>query len=310
MSGDRNMDEQSGHLGADRDSLRPADRELPPETDKNGRPPDYDRSQLWALLLGLAVFAASVALALYAGSVKAAPAGAHSDGAPVWLPLLGVAGALALLTLLANRIAHNPGRTPTFQASIGHRHTENGLDRPYRRAGGSIPEPEGALVDRPRFLSALRQHWKNCRNQSSFLALAQLTIDDFRLLSDEYGQNEFETHLKTAERSLASLVESRGGLITRNPDHTQSGFLALFPNTTPDDALRVAQDMCQSIEDLGIDLPGAALRGVITASAGVCISVPSNDLRPRQLFTSATRACDRARSRGRGRVETRMVGNL
>lgn len=309
MSSDGNMDEPSEHLIPDRDPSRPTDLERPPEPGKSGRAPDYHRSQVWALLLGLAVFAASVALALYAGSVKAAPPGAHGGGAPVWLPLLGVAGALALLTMLANRIVHSHGGTPTFQASIGHRHTEEGLDRPYRGTGGSIPESDGALVDRPRFLSALRQHWKNCRNQSSYLALAQLTIDDFRRLSDEYGQNGFEMHLNTAERSLASLVESRGGLITRNPDRAQSGFLALFPNTTPDDALRVTQDMCQSIEDLGIDLPGA-LRGVITASAGLCISVPSNDLRPRQLFTSATGACDRARSRGRGRVETRMVGNL
>lgn len=305
----REMGEPSDPLITESDPSNHTDRERMAVTDSDERSPHANRNRVWALLLGLAVFAASIALALYAGTVNAAPPGMEGARAPAWLPLLGVAGVLALLTMLANRIAHNHTRSSTFQASIGHTSPDDRTGSAYRPATGSVYEPAGSLVDRTRFLSALRQHWKNCRNQSSFLALVQLTIDDFGLLCDEFGQNEFEMHLNAAERSLASLVESYGGLITRNPDQRQSGFLALFPNTTPDDALRITEDMCQSIEDLGIDLPGG-MRGVMTASSGLCISVPSNDLRPRELFSSAARACDRARSLGRSRVEVRMVGNL
>lgn len=309
MSGDSEMSRTSDPLITKGDSLHRTNRERLPDAGYDERSPNANRNRVWALLLGLAVFVASIALALYAGTVNAESSGMEGARAPAWLPLLGVAGVLTLLTMLAHRIAHNDSRSSTFQASIGHTSPDDRSGSAYRPVAGSVYEPAGALVERTRFLSALRQHWKNCRNQSSFLALVQLTIDDFRLLGDEYGQNEFEMHLNAAGRSLASLVESYGGLITRNPDKGQSGFLALFPNTTPDDALRITEDMCQSIEDLGIDLP-AGMRGVMTASSGLCISVPSNDLRPRELFSSAGRACDRARSLGRSRVEVRMVGNL
>lgn len=309
MPADSEMDKESHRFIAGHDTSRQTGPKHLPEARNDEAPPHANRRRIWALLLGMTVFAASVAIALYAGSVNASLSDPEGTTAPVWLPLLGAAGLLALLSMLANRIVHNNSRSSTFQTSMGHPSLDDRPDSTYRPVTRSIYEPDGALVDRTRFLSALRQHWKNCRNQSSFLALVQLTIDDFGLLSDEYGQFDFEMHLNAAERSLASLVESYGGLMTRNTDQGQAGFLALFPNTTPDDALRISQDMCQSIEDLGIDLPGA-MRGVMTASSGLCISVPSNDLRPRQLFSSAARACERARSLGRSRVEIRMVGNL
>lgn len=257
------------------------------------------RRTAWPLLLGLSVFIASLALALYAGSVRADTAVAVP--ASMRLPAAWLVGGLIVLIVLAGQRARH---TPNAVASDLYSTGSTGV--PERDHPRSTLMAAGAAVSRGEFMLALRRHWKNCLKQSSCLTLVQLEIDDSHRICDEFGHRRFESCLDGAGQSLASLVESRGGLITRNGDDSEPGFLALFPNTTPDDALHAAEDMCQAIEDLGIDLPGDR-HGIMTASAGVCVSVPSSEINLRQLFHSTLEAGDRARKLGSNRVAVNML---
>jgi hypothetical protein len=161
------------------------------------------------LLVGAIVVAGSIALAVYAGQVQAAPPqdGTSSQaGASVWAS--GLVAMIALLLL---------GRLISSRRSACQ--TENSLPvaqlNDSAASAGSGREqfsPEPYMPDADEFSTLLARYWRNCTSQSSYLALSTVRIDNFSDLTDKFGQDEMRQRRQHLTWSLHSLVESRGGL--------------------------------------------------------------------------------------------------
>lgn len=273
------------------------------------KPPQNDKTKVagLSLLVGLLIFACSVALAFYAASVQSQPLsaiGLESFGiAGTWLPVMLFTAALALITVFAalTRRHHNNAeknrlnRSNNFQfAQSLTGHHDNWAE--FEQIG---EEP----LEYPEFCQALQRHWENCRRQSSYLALALFEIDDFCVMSDAFCHQDLDRRISEMTLSLNSLVRAEGGLLSR-PKERQ--FLALFPNKSPDSALQITQDMQLSVEDLGFERP-APSTGVMTVSAGLYIVLPIGSLDRELLLSAASRNLELARKRGRNHIETEML---
>ncbi len=276
--------------------------------DCRGSRPRRTRTEGLRLVAGGVIVFASLGLALYAGRVEAGWPGSSTAQLPpiqAWLPWF-MLGFLVLAGLAWHRL---PQRTlqQTDPLAGGLQMTSG--------PGASCPrnsrqEPSGSGdTDRPEdFPAAVARHLRNCTKQSTYVALAIVSIDDFQQIADAIGQEPANERLQQAGRSLQSLVRSLGGVFTGPRTGDDRHFLALLPNTDPDQALQASEDMRMTVEDLGYDSP-VPPRRIMTASLGLAVMVPDAHNHQDALFSAAEKALERSQRHGGNRVEVKMLDN-
>ncbi|MGM0501452.1 MAG: diguanylate cyclase, partial [Bacillota bacterium] len=145
------------------------------------------------------------------------------------------------------------------------------------------------LYNHKEIIRRLNLELKRANRYELNLAILMLDIDDFKAINDSYGHQKGDEVLKT----LAQLLEN----ITRKEDiigrYGGEEFLVVFPHTASDDALDVAQRICQGIADQG-------LSGVdITISGGLAIF---NNQSAEELIKEADTALYQAKSNGKNQI--------
>jgi len=262
------------------------------------------------LLAGSIIVLASLTLVLYAARVEAAigdEPGPQTVSLLPWLPLF----ALAFLALLVPAWRSLRERSRSNQARSANPVSGNGgdvavafaqhTDKPPKNATGSNKNssPE-------QFQTALERHFLICRKQSSYLALSVVAIDNFEPLADAIGQDEITERVHQTALSLHSLVRGQGGVFDGPRVNDRGHFLALIPNTDPDRALQVSEDIRMAVEDLGYDNP-LPPRRIMTASLGLAVMIPDDRIPQRTLFNAADQALVRSQRLGGNRVEVEMI---
>lgn len=271
---------------------------------------DHNRSaRRRHFVVGILLVVGSISLALLAGTVEAHSAAGNASATGPWSGtwwafglLVAVAGLwiLAMSKVYPNRSLRAPAGQLSTGSGTGSR-PESERARPSRP--NHSPDLPASIIPPQDFKHSLEEHWTGCRSQSCFLGLIAVQIDDFGALSDAFGQLNLHNRIHGMARSLGSLVEARGGLLTHEEPHR---FLALFANTTPDDVLEIAEDLRLAVEDLSI-APPPPDRGVVTVSVGSCFTVPVAEAGVGHFVTTTRRALHRAQERGGNRIETRML---
>lgn len=271
---------------------------------------DHNRpSRRRHFVVGILLVVGSISLALLAGTVEAHSTTGNAIAAGPWS---GSSWAFGLLVAMigmwilsmSNVYLDRSSRSPAGQLSTGSgTGSQAGSARTRPPGPDRSPESPASIIPPQDFNHSLEEHWTGCRSQSCFLGLIAVQIDDFGALTDAFGQLNLENRILSMAHSLGSLVEARGGLLTHEKPHR---FLVLFPNTTPDDVLEIAEDLRLAVEDLSIALPPPD-RGVVTVSVGSCFTVPVAEAGVGHFVTTTRRALQRARERGGNRIETRML---
>ena len=262
------------------------------------------------LLAGCIVFIASVLIAVYASQVNATPADTVSYNGPGLYPWL----LLAVFTLFPLMISFGlkrwaPSTIPFACQSTQHvdNYRPNGREndrQPFRQNANIRSD----ILDTEDFSSILAHYWATCMSQSSYLALFIVQIDNFSQMADVFGHQETRQRLQQMTHSLNSLTRSRGGIISDAEDQDNPRLHVLLPNTTPDEAHDVAEEMRLAIEDLGYPAYADG-RGIMTASLGLAVTVPDHDSMPYTLRSGAERALDGARQQGHNRVMIEILGD-
>ena len=123
-----------------------------------------------------------------------------------------------------------------------------------------------------------------------------LDIDHFKGYNDTYGHQAGDRCLQAVAKAIGDATTNASGLSAR---YGGEEFAVVLPNTTEDDALKVAEAIRLTVRALGIPNT-AASRGYITISAGVAARTRST-LDETALVGEADTALYEAKRLGRNR---------
>lgn len=154
------------------------------------------------------------------------------------------------------------------------------------------------LANRRRFDAVLANEWNRAMRTKGKLALLMIDVDWFKKYNDHYGHQAGDECLHCVANILQVNVLRGGDLVAR---YGGEEFAVVVPAVDADDALCLAQRLCQAINS--IQLPhNMSPFGHITISIGVAALAPENGQAPEILIREADQALYRAKEMGRNQA--------
>ncbi len=145
----------------------------------------------------------------------------------------------------------------------------------------------------------LAREWRACLRARSPLAIAMIDIDHFKRLNDSYGHQSGDACLVAVASALKACLGRAHDLVAR---YGGEEFICLFPSTDLAGAQRKAEELRQSVQDLGIPNEGASAVSVVTVSVGLAVTIPTTEMTTKQLMHSADTQLYEAKRTGRNRI--------
>jgi len=170
------------------------------------------------------------------------------------------------------------------------------------------------LANRRHFDKYFKMEWRRAARDYTPLSLLMVDIDYFKAFNDEYGHQEGDYCLRRIALIMQSIARRSADLVAR---HGGEEFVILLPNTAPDDALLLAENLREKIINEAIPHKGSEIADVVTASIGAAGCVPilkkntetGEDVTyPAQLLRTADQAMYKAKDKGRNRAELGQCG--
>lgn len=154
------------------------------------------------------------------------------------------------------------------------------------------------VANRRCFDERLQAEWKRLAREQQSLSLILFDVDKFKSYNDYYGHLGGDDCLMRVAQIVQQTVYRPDDLIAR---YGGEEFSVLLPNTDLAGAIQVAQNIQQAIHGLAIPHAKSDVKDIVTVSMGICSLVPSLDIKPDILISSADQALYNAKHRGRDR---------
>ncbi|MBR8831174.1 MAG: diguanylate cyclase [Chlorogloea purpurea SAG 13.99] len=149
------------------------------------------------------------------------------------------------------------------------------------------------------FDETLETEWQRCSRERLPLALILLDIDFFKPFNDTYGHLRGDDCLKTVASALNRCVQRGTDLAARCGGEE---FAVILPNTTADEALKVAGEIQEELKNLKITHESSRVSDRVTMSIGIATEIPQPGLSAKDLRNSADQALYLAKEQGRDRI--------
>ncbi|MGA0611526.1 sensor domain-containing diguanylate cyclase [Caldimonas sp. KR1-144] len=165
---------------------------------------------------------------------------------------------------------------------------------------GALSATDGltGIANRRRFDEALANEWLRAQRSGEPLALLLLDVDLFKPYNDRYGHQAGDDCLRAIAQVMSANARRAGDLVAR---YGGEEFALIAPGTDEDNALALARGILEGVQAMG-HAHEPSPHGVVTASIGVAVSVPTSEHAPQQLLRGADRALYEAKAQGRNRV--------
>lgn len=149
----------------------------------------------------------------------------------------------------------------------------------------------------------LDQEWRRARRNRSMFSLLFVDIDWFKVYNDTYGH-------QAGDDALAAVAKCISDNIRRPVDHAAryggEEFIVVLPDTSPEGAFSIAENIREAISDLGIEHSGSEF-GHVTASIGAATWTPEQDSEVSAVIRVADEALYSAKAAGRNKVALSMA---
>ena len=151
------------------------------------------------------------------------------------------------------------------------------------------------LGNRLRFEQTLQAEHDAGRRSGRPLSLALIDVDHFKRHNDEFGHQAGDTVLRRIAQEIRAHARRPRDMAAR---FGGDEFALILPDTTPEGAVQVVQDLVARAQ--GLEIPaGRGATTHITLSAGVFTRIPSPGTEPRHYFEGADAALYQAKAAGR-----------
>lgn len=154
------------------------------------------------------------------------------------------------------------------------------------------------LANRRAFQSRLEFEWMRALQNEARLSVLMIDVDHFKLFNDTYGHPEGDACLSRVGEVLATIANSRSGFAAR---YGGEEFCLLLPDSNPDYATRVAEEVRATVEGLTIPHITGTFK-TVTVSVGVATVTPGDTQPQDDLIEAADAALYAAKRRGRNTV--------
>jgi diguanylate cyclase (GGDEF)-like protein len=152
------------------------------------------------------------------------------------------------------------------------------------------------IANRRRFDEYLACEWRRLSRQEDNLSLILCDIDYFKSYNDHYGHQAGDTCLKQVAKTIEATLCRPSDLVAR---YGGEEFVVILPNTEPEGAIKVAENICLQIRLLGIVHERSKVSSHITLSLGISSLIPNLRVQAEQLITTADKALYQAKEKGR-----------
>ncbi|MTJ07268.1 diguanylate cyclase domain-containing protein [Anabaena sp. UHCC 0204] len=162
------------------------------------------------------------------------------------------------------------------------------------------------IANRRYFNEIFLIEWQRCIRNQQPLALILCDVDYFKPYNDTYGHPMGDECLIQIAKALSGNIQRSTDLVAR---YGGEEFVVLLTNTDREGALHIANMIRDQIHKLNIAHKNSLVSNHITASIGVCVSIPTIYHQPDQLLSTADQALYQAKQEGRDRIIIKMMDN-
>lgn len=163
----------------------------------------------------------------------------------------------------------------------------------------SIRDGLTGISNRRRFDEYINMCWKNSIRSKKSLSLIMTDIDYFKLYNDTYGHVEGDGCLIKVAQTISKCLKRPIDFVAR---YGGEEFVIVLPETNLDGAIKVAEDIRTSIEDIKIEHINSKISKYVTVSLGVVTIQPSLTDNLIEFIDAADKALYNAKKTGRNRV--------
>lgn len=164
----------------------------------------------------------------------------------------------------------------------------------------SYLDPLTGVGNRRSFEQIHALEWRRAQRSRTPLSLVMADIDHFKIFNDTHGHQAGDRALHAVANALDSIVQRAGDQVVR---YGGEEFAALLPETDHDGAMKIAERMRATVEQLRFPLNGAR-EAHVTISIGVATIVARGGVDPDALIAAADRALYAAKNAGRNCVRS------
>lgn len=131
------------------------------------------------------------------------------------------------------------------------------------------------------------------------LSLILGDIDFFKAYNDTYGHPAGDQCLQQVAKAIDLAATRPGDLVAR---YGGEEFVVILPNTPPEGALQVAEEIQSNLRDLEIVHSDSRVGSYVTLSLGVASTIPSPESTSGMLIATADEALYEAKAAGRNKI--------
>lgn len=157
------------------------------------------------------------------------------------------------------------------------------------------------LHNRRSFNRQFERLWRQAQRNDQAIALLLCDIDHFKAYNDCYGHQAGDRAL---QRVGAMIEQAARRPLDMGVRLGGEEFAVLLFDIAPEEAMRLADALRETLERAGIPHRGCDGAGVLTMSVGVACLTPGTQGELSQLYEQADRALYEAKAFGRNRVAT------
>ncbi|MFH1092461.1 MAG: diguanylate cyclase [Pseudomonadota bacterium] len=208
------------------------------------------------------------------------------------IDLLRISGAIPYLPFMDYILPVSLGLTLVFFALAI-------IEQTYTYQLFSRLDPLTGLANRRHFNELLETEWnRNLRHQRP-VSIIMADVDFFKAYNDRYGHRAGDDCLMSIAGVLKGIARRPGDVAAR---YGGEEFVLLLAETDREEAAKMAENMRQSVEKLGLSHKRSPIQDVVTVSFGVAARSPERGSLPAMLVQEADEALYLAKQEGRNRV--------
>ena len=152
------------------------------------------------------------------------------------------------------------------------------------------------IANRRRFDENLKHEWQRLAREKQNLSLILCDIDYFKDYNDCYGHQAGDSCLRKIAKTINAALHRPADFAAR---YGGEEFAVILPNTPPDGALQVAEEIRSNVKVLQLHHERSKISTYVTLSLGVSSLIPCRESSIEELIAIADCALYKAKERGR-----------
>jgi len=157
------------------------------------------------------------------------------------------------------------------------------------------------INNRRNFDTIYQKEWQKTRGYEEPLSLVMIDVDFFKNFNDLYGHGAGDLVLKAIAKAIEKSLNRPEDMVAR---YGGEEFVVVLPRTEKAGAMKKAQELRKSVEDLAIKHEKSDCADVVTISLGG-VTYQSGDGDPQELLRQSDEMLYKAKSNGRNTVTWR-----